>query len=127
MALNIFHEARGEFIPGQYGVALVTMNRAHQRGKSVCDTVFEPKQFSWANRGVRKLDAGYKVARSLAPQEIDPDAWERSKAIATVVLRGQFYDLTDGATYYHERKVRPYWSKEFRKTKTLGRHVFYRQ
>ncbi|MCY1291269.1 Cell Wall Hydrolase [compost metagenome] len=126
LAINIFHEARGEFVPGQYGVALVTMNRVHRSGKSVCDVVFEPKQFSWANNGVVKQGKGYKVTRGLQPQAIDPVAWERSQKIAKVVLRGGFYDLTGGATFYHARKVRPYWTKVFQKTTTLGRHVFYK-
>ena len=46
LALNVFHEARGEFIPGQYAVALVTLNRAEHDPAKVCDVVFKRHQFS---------------------------------------------------------------------------------
>ena len=51
MTANIYHEARGESIKGQYAVAHVTMNRVHheQFPDTVCEVVFQPKQFSWSH------------------------------------------------------------------------------
>ena len=34
--------------------------------------------------------------------------------------------LTDGATHFHTRAVRPDWSKRFPRTATIGAHAFYR-
>ena len=49
LALNLYHEARGEPEIGQWAVAQVTMNRAEHDPAKVCDTVFKPRQFSWTN------------------------------------------------------------------------------
>ena len=45
MTANIYHEARGESLKGQYAVAHVVMNRIHheQFPNSVCEVVFQPK------------------------------------------------------------------------------------
>src|SRR3569832_1942068 len=61
LALNIYHEARGENIAGQYAVAMVTMNRAKHDKSKVCGVVLKPHQFSWTTKMVhnkRLLKAG---------------------------------------------------------------------
>ncbi len=49
MLKNIYHEARGEGVEGMKAVALVTLNRAKQQNKTVCEVVYQRKQFSWTN------------------------------------------------------------------------------
>ena len=51
LAMNIYHEARGERWEGQIAVAHVTMNRvAHDEWpNNVCDVVYQKKQFSWTH------------------------------------------------------------------------------
>ena len=51
LAMNIYHEARGERMEGQIAVAQVTLNRAaHEEWPStICDVVYQPKQFSWTH------------------------------------------------------------------------------
>ncbi len=49
-ALNIYWESRSEPLHGQHAVAQVTFNRAQRDPSKVCKVVFEPKQFSWANK-----------------------------------------------------------------------------
>jgi N-acetylmuramoyl-L-alanine amidase len=34
--------------------------------------------------------------------------------------------VTDGATYFHTRSVRPSWSRKFARTTSIGHHIFYR-
>lgn len=123
MALNIYHEARGEQVPGQYAVALVTMNRAGTPER-VCDTVFRRKQFSWANRAVKRDQAGWRIGQGLIPRELE--AWERAQIIAGITLAGRMSDFTQGSTHYHARWVRPYWSSKLERTRAIGGHVFYR-
>ena len=53
LALNIYHEARSEMIPGQYAVAQVTMNRAGEKS-NVCKTVVAKHQFSWTTKMLTK-------------------------------------------------------------------------
>lgn len=50
LALNIYFEARNEPQSGQYAVAEVTLRRAAQTGRPVCNEVFTDAQFSWTAR-----------------------------------------------------------------------------
>ena len=51
LALNIYHEARGEPIEGQRAVASVTLNRTldPRWPSTVCGVVYDPQQFSWTS------------------------------------------------------------------------------
>jgi spore germination cell wall hydrolase CwlJ-like protein len=120
LAINIFMESRGEPIPGQYAVALVTMNRAKQDPERVCAEVFEAKQFSWTISGAKKVKGGWKVATPT-----DAHAWWVAQRIAEVTLSGRMYDITDGSKFFHTTAVRPYWVASMRKTKRIGGHIFY--
>ena len=114
LALNIYHEARGEPLDGQVAVAMVTMNRANWQASSICDVVYERKQFSWTHR-----------VHNPSPRE--PAAWARAKRVASRVLDGEHDDVTRGATHFHSRAVQPVWRHALKKTTTIGRHVFYVQ
>lgn len=122
LAMNIYAEARGETILGQYGVALVTMNRAHSKDR-VCEEVFKRRQFSWANSGVYKTKNGWVISKRQEPK--DAQAWWVANRVAVMTLSGKMFDITKGATHYHATYVSPDWSKVFRPTKRLGRHIFY--
>jgi N-acetylmuramoyl-L-alanine amidase len=123
LALNVYHESRGEPIMGQYGVAMVTMNRAHKDESRVCEEVFKPYQFSWANNAVHKVKGGWEVPGRLKPR--DEYAWWVANRIAVTMLSGRMPDLTKGATYYHAKSVKPSWRRAFAWTKTIGAHLFY--
>jgi cell wall hydrolase len=47
MVNAVYHEARGEPVKGQRAVVDVIHNRAAKSGKSVCEVVAEPHQFTW--------------------------------------------------------------------------------
>lgn len=112
LALNIYHEARSEPVEGQIAVAMVTMNRASWNAASICEVVYEKKQFSWTHR-----------LTDTTPQE--PTAWASAQHVARRVIEGQHDDITDGATFFHTRAVQPAWRNSLKKTKTIGEHVFY--
>lgn len=127
LALNIFHEARGELVPGQYAVALVTMNRAGQDDR-VCQEVFRPKQFSWTT-GVRRTAQGWKLPKRLIPQvdnPIEAYSWNKAQRIAAVTLSRGIRDLTQGADHYHADYVTPRWAAAMEPVRQIGRHIFYR-
>lgn len=113
LALNVYHEARGEPRQGQLAVALATRNRAVEEGNGVCWVVFRYAQFSWTMdaRKLRRLPNG--------PQ------WEASQRVAEQVLYGA-YDFTKGATHYHAVKVQPRWAGTLERAGQWGDHVFYR-
>ena len=127
LALNIFHESRGESVPGQYAVAQVTMNRAKNNPDRVCKEVFKPHQFSWTGDVQRTGTRWVIPAHMVKPIKREPDAWKKAQIIARVTLEGRMQDFfAQGATYYHAVRVKPYWAEKFTRVRQLGAHVFYR-
>ena len=123
LALNVYHEARGEPLPGQYGVANVTMNRA-KTPDNVCRVVTEKRQFSWTNRLVRRQ--GERVVLKPAGYPKDAHAWQIAWQVAQYVISNPRYDFTQGATHYHAAYVSPQWRHSAIRIKQMGAHIFYR-
>lgn len=115
LALNIYHEARGESDAGRRAVAAVTLNRVqHPRYPStVCAVVWQRGQFSWTQDG-----------RSDKPRE--RKAWQQSKLVAQELYDARFHPLMGRAIYFHSVSVRPHWAKRKQRVARVGRHVFYR-
>jgi N-acetylmuramoyl-L-alanine amidase len=113
LARNVYYEARGESLAGQYAVAEVTMNRRASPfyPKTVCDVVYQKNAFSWTASDV-DAPAG-------------PE-WRRAVKIAEDVYYQRRPPALPGALYYHATYVRPGWSKERQRVARIGRHVFYR-
>ncbi len=121
LALNIYHEARGESLDGQVAVAQVVMNRvgdAEFPGQ-VCEVVREggewPRdrcQFSWWCDG--RVDRPDDLA-----------AWTGSRDLARRILAGSVDDPTGGALWYHADHVAPDWDMDIIRQAKFGRHVFY--
>jgi len=125
LALNIYHESRGEDLAGQHAVAQVTMNRADRDPKNICEVVTKRKQFSWTTGMLKHGKHGVvTLKKNGVPQ--DEKAWATAKVIAGLTLRGQVSDFTRGATFYHAHGVRPFWSTEYKLVMVLGQHRFYR-
>lgn len=124
LALNVYHEARGEPVVGQHAVAQVTLRRAQERNKPICDVVAEKKQFSWANRLPRTRDGRINMQASMFPK--DPIAWGIAWSVARMNIRGRVRDLTGGATHYHTVSVHPRWGRSMRIVARYGGHTFYR-
>ena len=121
LAMNIYHEARGEPEAGKYAVGHVVMNRVSNSRypDEVCKVVrqggFKRRyrcQFSWWCDG--KSD-----------QPIDRAAWQTSKRIAYLVYAGFSVDPTRGAMWYHADYVSPYWRDAFTRSAKIGQHIFY--
>lgn len=132
LALNIYHESRGEPIKGQIAVAQVTLNRVNHRNypNGVCEVVTQRKQFSWTNDKLKPVRMGGKlIGYRLKPNAIPKEdkAWQRSVSVAKFVMSGESRDLVRGATFYHTKQVNPYWNKDKRLVASLGNHLFYSQ
>lgn len=128
LALNIYHEARDQPVLGQYGVALVTMNRAKEE-EQVCKETFRHKQFSWTS-GVVKVKGGWKLPEHMRPKLHDPieaHAWNTAKIIAGVTLAGKMHDITQGSDHYHSTSVKPGWAARLQRVKRVGSHIFYKR
>lgn len=113
MLKNIYHEARGEGVVGMQAVALVTLNRAQQQGKTVCEVVYQRKHFSWTNtaKGRNKPLTG----------NIN-DAY----TVTTQAMAGVLFDITAGATHYHTKAVKPVWRKSLHQITIINNHIFYK-
>lgn len=105
VADTVYYEARGEGEEGMRAVAHVIFNRAKQEGVSPCIIVRRPNQF--AKGPSRRKDSEWRLAKKVS---LNPG-----------------WDLTRGATYFHNRSVRPYWIKSLKVTFTWGGHIFYRK
>ena len=114
LALNIYHEARGERIEGQIGVAHVTLNRVNHESwpNTICEVVYQNKQFSWTH-----------MIKNHTPKE--SKSWDNAKVIARDVMIGNVADPTHGAEFYHANYVNPYWADSYNLTKVIGNHIFY--
>ncbi len=123
LALNIYHEARGEPLDGRVAVAQVVMNRVNdpEFPGQVCAVVRQGGvrsrdrcQFSWwcDGRGDRPDDLA---------------AWTGSKDLARRILAGSVDDPTGGALWYHADHVTPNWDMDIVRQAKIGRHVFYRR
>jgi N-acetylmuramoyl-L-alanine amidase len=113
LALNIYHEARGEGPEGMMAVGQVTINRvADDRWPdTVCEVVYQPRQFSWTDD---------------APPVTEQAAWEQAQAIAAEMLNGTADTiLGPDAVYFHAAGTTPYWSDDVHLIGRIGDHIFY--
>ena len=126
LALNMYHEARGQGSAGELAVTAVVLNRVNDSRypNTICEVVkqgpiqFPIKhkcQFSWYCDG--KSDKPY-----------DEKTYDKMWNLADVLLSNElpFLDITDGATHYHADYVKPSWAKTKTKTVEIQDHIFYR-
>jgi N-acetylmuramoyl-L-alanine amidase len=116
MAQALYYEARGEGQNGQEAVAEVILQRVKSGGHpdTICGVVREPRQFSFLTDGSTK-------------RELDPDAWQSAKELATRIVRGELVtSLTRRALFYHQVDIQPAWAGEMVRTVKIGNHIFYR-
>lgn len=114
LARNVYYEARGESLAGQYAVAEVTMNRKASPfyPRTVCEVVYQREAFSWTGLEVLDPPAG--------------PAWNRAVRVAEDVYYQRRPATMHGVTHFHATYVRPDWSKERQRVARIGKHVFYR-
>lgn len=123
LARNIYHEARGEPIAGQYAVAEVTLNRVDSRHfpDTVCDVVYEKRFDSRRNRLVGAFS--WTEFDSVAqPRGIE---WQRARRAAMAIYDKQHEPAIPGALFYHADSIEPRWSKQKTQVAKIGNHIFY--
>lgn len=113
LALNIYHEARGEGVSGKAAVAHVTLNRLKDDRwpKSMADVILQPNQFSWTRK---------------PPKITDREAFRASIVVAIKALNGTLRDRTGGALYFHAARLgSPDWTRGLTQIARIGAHTFY--
>ena len=120
LARTIYWEAKGEDGAGMEAIASVVMNRVGHEGfpDTICGVVRQGRekgdcQFSWWCDGL--------------PDDVEEEErYAVAKEIARKALNRQLEDTTDGALYFHQRKVSPEWAEKYTKTAEVGDHLFYK-
>ncbi|MCA8883009.1 MAG: cell wall hydrolase [Rhodobacteraceae bacterium] len=122
LAEALYFEARGESVKGQFAVGEVILNRVKSSSypDSVCGVIHQGTGRKYQCQFTYTCDGHPEVIR-------EKGAFEQVKKVADAVLSGDYDDITEGATHYHTKQVRPSWSRTFPRTATIGVHHFYRQ
>lgn len=117
LALNIYHEGRGEDVKGQEMIALVTLNRVKSPRwrDTICGVVYQAAQFSWT------LEKPYMDLST----EGERKSYRRAIDIARRAVRGELIDNSMGADhYYNPHKVTPGWAAVMSEVIVIDRHRF---
>lgn len=114
IALCVYHEARGEPVEGQIGVAHVIITRAAKRRTSVVEAIKRKHQFSW-------------YWDKLPDDVTDHEAFIECMESTLTAMEQRLQGITmDGADHYHADYVHPDWAEKMHEVARIGRHVFYR-
>lgn len=124
LARNVYFEARGEPLAGQYAVAEVTLNRQASRlyPRTICEVVY---QKNWDPLRKRYVGAFSWTEFDSLP---DPggEEWQRAWRVAEAVYYGKAIPQLQGALFFHATYIKPDWAKSKQRVARIGRHVFYK-
>ena len=111
LALNLYHEARGEPLKGILHVAAVTIKRKNSKHypNTICGVVYQKHQFSWA-----------WDKRSDVPK--DMKSFLKMLRIASNIHK---YSLNKRIKFYHSKHIKPKWAYNMRIKAHIGNHIFY--
>jgi N-acetylmuramoyl-L-alanine amidase len=117
LALNMYHEARGEGPDGMQMVGEVTLTRVEDEAypDNVCSVVYQRRQFSWTH-----------TKKDHTPH--DKELWQLALELAKSLLNGEIELFDTGATHFlNPDKVRtlPRWARTYERVGRVGNHVFY--
>lgn len=120
LALNIYHEARGETefgniydqkLSGAELVAEVTLYRAHRDHTTFCSVVYAENQFTWTNKKLTVKDRlSFQKAKYVAKQRVL--AYMDGKHPLKV-------------SHFHAAHVSPSWTRNMRLVADVGNHRFW--
>lgn len=121
LARTIYGEARGETTEGQLAVGLVILNRYRSNkwfsGNTITETCLKAKQFSCWNPD----DPNCEKIKTAGEKELKK-YWKMAESL----LKGGVADITNGATHYHTKQIKPSWAKGKIPIAEIGNHLFYK-
>ena len=117
LALNIFHEARGESLEGQIAITNVVFNRVKSEfyPNTITEVVYQNKQFSWTNKQDRV---------SVLKKELQ--SWISCQKLAFIIYTNSRIALESNYLHYMNKDIvsSVKWTKAYTKRETIGRHTF---
>lgn len=125
LAQTAWGEARGEGQAGIQAVMNCIVNRSKKPkwwGKTISEVCQKPFQFSCWNVN----DPNSHLLAQLDPAK--DKIYKLCLEMAKRACSGALVDLTNGATHYHEKHMRPApaWVSSLKYTCTIGNHSFYK-
>ena len=144
LAMNMYHEARGQGTAGQLAVTAVVLNRVNDKRfpNSICEVVYQgPIRESWktkTDKTVKDKNRKYYPIRNRCQFSwycdgksdipYDKKNYEQISFLAELIMTNEirFLDITDGALFYHADYITPGWAKTKQRTIEIEDHIFYR-
>lgn len=115
IAAVLVAEAGGESVTGMKAVFEVIKTRAKEKQWTTAQVVKEPFAFSCLNK-YRNNISGFIKKWKRHPR------WQQA---LTIVRSHKGTQLSNAANYYHEKTVRPDWSRGEIPVARIGRHLFF--
>lgn len=127
LAQNVYFEARGESLAGQYAVSDVVLNRVQSSRypNTVCGVVKQAK--TWKGKIIRNKCQFSWYCDGKSDNPTHADSWHRAVDVAIGIYKHDKYrGLTEGSTHYHTNYVNPSWNRSMDLVGLIGDHIFYR-
>ena len=129
LAMNLYHETRGETLAGNIAVGYVTMNRVAdpRYPDTICGVVHQAKYHGWDLVNPIKNRCQFSwYCDGLSDNPQDGKAMLESVILAQHIIAGTVTDISEGATHYHATYVNPYWADDMTVVLEVGQHIFYK-
>ena len=126
LAEAIYYEARSESTRGQKAVAEVVLNRVESRfyPDSVCGVVYQGTERAKARKR-KNCQFSFTCDGSMERWTAAGEKWADAENLAAIMLDGDYTPQTKDATHYHATYVKPVWAKRLKRTRQVGKHIFY--
>jgi hypothetical protein len=114
---NAFFEARGTSKLDMQAVTEVVINRS-KSGKypqNICKVAYQPKQFSWTNKGYAK--AQDKLSKAIRKPSEVLEYKQATLVVYEALSSTEKRLLPSNVMWYHSRKVNPVWNRVLVKAK----------
>lgn len=106
IALTLHKEAATEGLLGKRAVFDVIKTRMKESGKTACQVILQPNQFSWT-KGIETFPSPSK------------------KELTTYRFVSKMKPVVEGAKYFHRKDIKPSWAKMMKPKLKIKSHVFY--
>ena len=132
LAQNIYFESGNQPLVGKIAVANFVLNRVADKKfpDTICGVVYQTKSWrtSWTGKKIPNYGqcqfSWFCDGKSDKPK--DSKTWAKCLMIANDVIDGKYFDVTEGAMWYHTDYVNPYWNQHLNETVRVSDHIFYR-
>ena len=106
IAVTLTKEAATEGLLGKRAVLDVLQTRMKESGKTACQVILQPNQFSWT-KGIETFPSPSK------------------KELTTYRFVSKMKPVVEGAKYFHSKDIKPSWAKRMKPRMKIKDHIFY--